>query len=104
PLRGSLGVSKASGRVFFKITLRDVAGREVAVDSFHPLEVSHMCPVRITLLRTSDQHKEVYSAALFEVEEKGWAIPAGLEGAFTVKAEFPETFSIEVEPASVTIP
>jgi tetratricopeptide (TPR) repeat protein len=104
PLRGSLDVSKADGRVRFGITLRDAAGREVYVDRFHPLEVNHMCPVRITLLRTSDQHKAVYEAALFEVEERGWAIPTGMGGAYTVKAEFPDTFSVEVEPASVTIP
>ncbi len=104
PLRSTVQVTRGEKALKFVIALRDVAGRPMDVERFHPGELGHMCRIQFTLTRTSDGRKVVYEAARHEAADRGWTIPAGCAGSWTVTAQFSDTFPIEVEPATVTIP
>ncbi|MBE3135356.1 MAG: hypothetical protein IMZ55_17965, partial [Acidobacteria bacterium] len=101
PLRATIVVTKEPGALCFRIDLKDTAGRGASLSSL----LHGKAPTRFLLTGGSGERAAVFEAtSLYEAVRRGWKIPAGFRGTYTVTAEFPGNFPIESEPVTVTVP
>ncbi|MGB2614805.1 MAG: hypothetical protein WBE06_08880 [Phycisphaerae bacterium] len=98
PLHARMKVTQTEGALRFRFDWRDAGGRDVGF-----YEGEKRWQVRFELVRASDGRKIIYEAKTWEAEQRGWVIPPGHAGTWTITAEFKDTFPITVEPATFTI-
>ncbi|MCX5653847.1 MAG: hypothetical protein NTY65_04255, partial [Planctomycetota bacterium] len=105
PLRGPLRVEQKDGALLFHVApLQDVGGRSISIDHFYDdRSRKGVFEVKITLSRSGGQGSTTFETTAYEAATRGWKIPPGFAGTYTVTVELPDTFPATFASATVTI-
>ncbi len=100
PIRARARVTQKSGALLFKIDVTDVAGWKA-----HARHILHnRAPIRVVLTDPSGRQAGTFEATnYYELKNRGWKIPPGFRGTYTVTLEFPGNFPTEPDPVTFTI-
>ena len=103
PLRLKLSVTQKDESLRFEIEdEQDVSGRGAAVDKYSDRGSSVTPHLKITL--AGGGRSEVFEVNhVYEARDRGWKIPPGVTGTFTVTAEILDSFPVVIPPVTVTI-
>jgi TolB-like protein len=103
PLRSPLRVEQKEGALLFHVDLRDVEGRRIGIEHFYDDHSQRHFQLKITLRRSGGQGSATFETTAYEASTRGWKIPPGFTGTYTVTAGLPDTFPATVAPATVTV-
>jgi len=105
PLRGPLRVEQKDGALLFHVApLQDAGGRSVSIDHFYDdRSKKRVFQVKITLSQSGGQGSTSFETTAYEAATRGWKIPPGFTGTYTVTVELPDTFPATFASATVTI-
>jgi TolB-like protein len=104
PLRGPLRVEQKDGALLFHAApLQDVGGRSVSIEHFYDDRSQRNFQLKITLSQGGGQGSTTFETTAYEASTRGWKIPPGFTGTYTVTVELPDTFPATFASATVTV-